>query len=302
MKKQFTVLSFVFCLVVILTPGCGGGDNSVADTTDYAWEDLIDKDLSNWDTYLSFKHKVDYDGTPPKDESGNLIEPIGINKPGFDVFTTVEEGNDLLIKVGGEYYGCIATKNEYDNYHFQLKFKWGDKKWIPRMNKMKDSGILYHSVGNFGAEHWRSWMMSQEFQIMEAHTGDFWSQATSAVDIRAFASESGINPIADASQDFLSFGERGEAGKYCLRSNNYEKPHGEWNTLDLYTFGDKSLHVVNGHVVMILQNSRYLDDDGQFVPLTKGKIQLQSEAAELYYKDVRIRSIDSLGTKYKALF
>ena len=45
---------------------------------------------------------------------------------------------------------------------------------------------------------------------------------------------------------------------------------------------------------MILKNSRYLDKDGKFVPLTKGKIQLQSEAAELYYTDIKIRSIDAL--------
>ena len=159
---------------------------------------------------------------------------------------------------------------------------------------MKDSGILYHSIGDFGVEHWRSWMMSQEFQIMEAHTGDFWNQATSAIDIRAYASESGLNPMAHESQEFLSFGKQGEAGKYCLRSNNYENEHGEWNTLDLYCYEDKSLHVVNGKVVMILKNSRYLNDANEFIPMTKGKIQLQSEAAEVFFKDIKIRKIDSL--------
>lgn len=137
---------------------------------------------------------------------------------------------------------------------------------------------------------------------MEAHTGDFWSQATSAIDIRAFASESGLNPMAHESQNFLSFGEQGEAGKYCLRSNNYENPHGEWNTLDLYCYQDKSLHVVNGNVVMILKNSRYLNDDNEFFPLVKGKIQLQSEAAEVFFKDIRIRAINSLDQNLISYF
>lgn len=289
-------------LLIFFNYSCSVNKNAEKNKTKNDWKNLIDIELTNWDTYLSFKHQVGYDGSPPLDESNNKIEPIGLNKPDYNVFTTIVENDEVIINVSGEYYGCIATKKEYENYHFQLKYKWGDKKWIPRRNKMKDSGILYHSIGNFGVEHWRSWMMSQEFQIMEAHTGDFWSQATSAIDIRAFASESGLNPMAHESQDFLSFGEKGEAGKYCLRSNNYEKPSGEWNTLDLYCYQDKSLHVVNGEIVMILKNSRYLNDKNQFEPLTKGKIQLQTEAAEIFFKDIKIRTIDSLEQKLSSYF
>lgn len=271
-------------------------------TDDSEWSYLIDENLSEWDTYLSFKHKLDYDGSPPLDESGNEIEPIGLNKPNYHVFTTMSENDEVIIKVSGEYYGCLASKKEYENYHFQLQFKWGDKKWIPRLDRMKDSGILYHSIGPFGVEHWRSWMMSQEFQIMEAHTGDFWSQATSAVDIRAYASESGLNPMAHESQDFLSFGENGEAGKYCLRSNNYEKKPDEWNTLDLICFNGQSLHIVNGKVVMVLKDSRYINEDGEAVPLTKGKIQLQSEAAELFFKGIKIKPIEKLSPEHQSFF
>lgn len=266
------------------------------------WTNLIDENLSEWDSYLSFKHQIGYDGSHPVDSLGNKIEPIGLNQPGYDVFKTIKEGDETVIRVSGEYYGALATKMEYENYHFQLKFKWGDKKWVPRKDRLKDSGILYHSNGPFGVEHWRSWMLSQEFQIMEAHTGDFWSQATSAVDIRAYASESGLNPMAQESQDYLSFGEEGEAGKYCLRSNNYEKGPGEWNTLDLICFNGNSLHIVNGEVVMVLKNSRYLNEQGVFEPLIKGKIQLQSEAAEVYFKDVRIKNVEQLEQKYSDYF
>ena len=302
MNKNRMLFPFTLSLLIFFYCSCNVNEINTNNTTKNTWENLVDFELTHWDKYLSFKHQVGYDGSPPMDESNKEIEPIGLNKPGYNVFTTIKEEDEILIKVSGEYYGCIATKKEYENYHFQLQFKWGEKKWIPRMTKMKDSGILYHSIGDFGVEHWRSWMMSQEFQIMESHTGDFWSQATSAVDIRAYASESGLNPMANETQEFLSFGEEGEAGKYCLRSNNYENPHGEWNTLDLYCFEDKSLHVVNGNVVMILKNSRYLNNDSKFVPLTKGKIQLQSEAAELYFKDIKIRSIDSLEEKFNSYF
>ena len=266
------------------------------------WTDLVDADLSHWDTYLSFKHQLGYDGSPPRDESGALIEPIGMNPSGYEVFTTQQEGDENVIRVSGEYYGCLISKEEYENYHLQLKFKWGDKKWVPRKDLLKDSGVLYHSIGPVGAEHWRTWMLSQEFQIMEGHTGDYWNQATSAMDIRAYVPEYIMNPMAHASQEYLHIGEGGPYQNYCLRSSNYEQPHGEWNTLDLICFEDKSLHIVNGEVVMILKNSRYVNSSGEVLPLTKGKIQLQSEAAELYYKDIRIQPLDSLPASYASYF
>ena len=82
-----------------------------------------------------------------------------------------------------------------------------------------------------------------------------------------------------------------------MRSANFEKPDGEWNTLELICFENKSLHIVNGQVVMILKDSRYVKDDKK-IPMNKGKIQLQSEATEVYYKDVEIRNLESLPTEY----
>ncbi|WP_109434528.1 DUF1080 domain-containing protein [Aquimarina sp. AU119] len=271
-------------------------------TKEVQWKYLIDEELSNWDTYLSFKHQKGYDGSAPKNEDGTLIDPIGMNKSEYKVFTTVKEGEDEIIKVSGEYYGCLISKEEYKDYHLQLKFKWGDKKWTPRESLLKDSGILYHSIGPVGAEHWRTWMLSQEFQIMQGHTGDYWNQATSAIDIRAYTPEYIMNPMANEHQDYLHIGEGGPYKNYCLRSNDYEKLHGEWNTLDLICYKDKSLHIVNGNVVMILKNSRYLNSQGEMVPLTAGKIQLQSEAAEIHFKDIRIRGLDSLSSNYKTYF
>jgi len=265
------------------------------------WKNLLDEGMSQWNNYLSFKHEIGYNGDQPKDEEGNLISPIGLNKNEYEVFTIIEEDNQPVLKISGEIYGCVFTKEEYENYHFRLKVKWGEKKWDPRKNLLKDSGILYHSIGAQGAEHWRSWMLSQEFQVMEGHMGDYWNQATSAIDIKAFIPEYIMNPVADKSQEFLPMGNGEELPGFCLRSANYEKKQGEWNTMELICFEDKSLHIVNGHVVMILQNSRYVKD-GKTIPLNKGKIQIQSEAAEVYYKDIEIRNLESLPTKYDQYF
>lgn len=261
------------------------------------WTNLLDENLSQWDNYLSYRHIEGYNGDQPKDELGNFIPPIGVNKDQYGVFSIVEENNEQILRISGEIYGCISTKKEYKNYHLRLKVKWGDKVYPPRENNLKDSGILYHSIGANGAEYWRSWMQSQEFQIMQGHIGDFWSQVNSAIDIRAYPPESVMSSVADKSQAFLPIGFGEEIPSYCMRSANYENPHGEWNTLDLICFEDKSIHIVNGQIVMILRNSRYVKD-GQKISMQKGKIQIQSEAAEVFFKDIEIRNLESLPAKY----
>jgi hypothetical protein len=44
---------------------------------------------------------------------------------------------------------------------------------------------------------------------------------------------------------------------------------------------------------MTINNSRQFEGDKE-IPLIKGKIQIQSEGAEVYFKDIRITSITRL--------
>jgi hypothetical protein len=265
------------------------------------WEPLLDKDLSKWGMYLSYRHQNGYSGEAPTDEDGKEIAPIGYNKNVSNVFSVIEENGEPVLKISGEIYGCVFTKQEFENYHLKLKVRWGAKKWVPRMDKLKDSGVLYHSIGESGKDYWRAWMLSQEFQIMEGHMGDYWTIASSAIDVRAFIPEGDMNTVASTKQPFLALGAGTDLGGFCLRSEDHESPAGEWTDIELICFKDKSLHIVNGHVVMVLQNSRYMHN-GTSTPLTKGKLQLQSEAAEVFYKDIKIKSIKELPKKYSAYF
>jgi hypothetical protein len=52
---------------------------------------------------------------------------------------------------------------------------------------------------------------------------------------------------------------------------------------------------------MVLRNSRYVEN-GKSIPLTYGKIQIQSEAAEVYYKDIKIRTLEALPMEYSQYF
>ena len=291
-----TLLSAVLLMTLPVLPGPSPGT-----PTPETWRPLLDADLSQWETYLSFRHRPGYAGEAPVDDAGVPIPPIGYNQNVADVFTVSLEDGEPVLRVSGEIYGAVFTREAFENYHLTLKVRWGETKWEPRTHLLRDSGVLYHSVGESGVDYWRSWMLSQELQIMEGHMGDYWNVGRSAVDIRALLPEGAMNAVASERQPFLPIGTGSAYGGFCLRSADYESPPGEWTEIELIAFEDKSLHIVNGHVVMVLRNSRYVDGDTA-VPLTRGRIQLQSEAAEVFFKDVRIRSLPALPEPYAALF
>ncbi|WP_439487743.1 3-keto-disaccharide hydrolase [Algoriphagus sp.] len=289
---NFFVIALLSILTVLASP---------PSKVDEDWELLLDSQLTNWENYLSYRHKPGYNGKVPTDENGKEVLPIGYNKDETGVFTVLEGEDGPVLRVSGEIYGSIFTKKSYKNYHLKLQVKWGEDKYEPRKDLLKDSGILYHSIGEAGVEYWRSWMLSQEFQVMEGHMGDFWCQASSAIDIRSFPSEGDkMSPVADSAQPFRPFQSGGDV--FCLRSANFETPDNGWTTLELLTFEGKSLHIVNGNVAMVLENSRYINEEGMETPLIEGKIQLQSEAAEVFFKDIQIRPILELPMDYAGLF
>lgn len=287
-------LGALFSILVV------GGSPALAADSD-AWEPLLDPELGKWERYLSFRHKSGYDGAPPLDAKRQPELPIGYNLDPAGVFTTLLQDSETILRVSGEYYGCLFTKEEFENYRLRLKVKWGAKKWEPRKELLRDTGILYHSQGEAGVDYWRSWMLAQEFQIMEGHMGDYWNIANSAIDIRAFLPEGAMNSVASERQPFFPFGSGDSVSGFCLRSEDAESPANEWTELELVCFGGKSLHIVNGRVVMILQNSRFVEGD-EATPLVRGRIQLQSEAAEAFFRDVFIRRIHEMPAEFARYF
>jgi len=265
------------------------------------WTRLLDKDLTAWETYLSYRHQTGYNGKVPQDEEGKPVKPIGYNKKGQNVFSVIEQNGVPVLRISGEIYGCVFTKQDFENYHLKMKVKWGTKKWDPRLNEPMDSGILYHSRGEAGVDYWRSWMLAQEFQIMEGGFGDYWAIANSGCHIK-MKDPGSRNDMGIFDPDGIdtAMGAGGNRSGFVQHSADYEKP-GEWNEVELICFEDKSIHIINGHAVMALSQSVYRDGE-TLKPLVKGKIQLQSEAAEVFYKDIEIRKIKGIPHQFKTLF
>ena len=196
-----------------------------------------------------------------------------------------------MIRISGESWGGLSTKKEYADFHLQLLFKWGTLRWGQKKTKKRDSGLLYFAVGDHGADY-GAWMRSQEFQIEEGNCGDYWGVAGGMQDIPAIK-KSDSEYVYNPSGQLYTFSATAKVGRHCIKQGDSENLSGQWNTLDLYCHGDTSVHIINGKVMMVLYHSAQLEK-GQVLPLIKGKIQIQSEGAEVFYKQIMIEPLRAI--------
>lgn len=290
MKKQLTVLFVSLCFVAFAQEA-----TKPAFEISKKWQPLLDKSLSNFEVYVGVPHStVVLDGYPKSDDVRKGT-PLGLNDP-KKVMSTIEKDGELLLAVSGEIYAGLTTMQEFENYHLKAQFKWGEKIWEPRLKAKRDNGILYHCHGEHGT-FWNVWMSSLEFQIQETDMGDFVALVDTRAEINSTKVEDKLFQVKGETDQMITYGGgKGNPG-YCHIKESNENPHGEWNTVELICVGNKSIHVVNGKVVMIVNNARTLKD-GREVTLTKGKLQFQSEAAEAYYKNIEIKSVTKFPKAY----
>ena len=254
------------------------------------WQDLLDIRLSKWETYLHIPEKSVHLSSQLNNSNNKIKKsvPIGIDNDPLKVFESLNINGEVVLKITGQIYGVIATRNEYENYHLKCEFKWGEKKWEPRLGKPRDSGILFHSVGNFAAQG--AWNQSIECQIMENRTGDLIlvnkAEAFSPVIYRK-----GIKkPLYSPKGKLVN-------SKFVLRSPNNlhpnrEYPNGEWNKVEIYTKDQTSIFLVNDIVSMVVLNATCQLPSESRKPLTRGSIHLQSEGVEVYYRRIKLRNIE----------
>ena len=245
------------------------------------------KNFTGWETYL--------DRPYAKDNPADKTPPLGLNNDPNHVFSIVTVDGQPALRISGETFGGINTLAEFGNYHLRLEFKWGTQKWPPKLDRPRDSGLLYHSVGPHGTP--MLWMESFELQVQEGDCGDYWGVMNVLADIPARKNEKGAYVYQPGATP-VPFQDKTPVGRSCLKNPDNEKPSGQWNVLDLYCFGDTCLHVMNGKVNLMLTHTRHVVN-GQIVPLTKGKIQLQSEGAEVFYRNIEVQQISQLPTELR---
>lgn len=248
------------------------------------WQHLFNgKDLSGWEPYVSEQ--------PASADAYNKrpAQVRGLNNDPKKVFSIV----DGALRVSGEEWGGLTSLAEFENFHLTFDVRWGEKKWFPKDQAPRDSGILYFAVGPQGAQSGH-WMRSHEFQVQEGDCGDYHSLDGVTVDA----------PVGDANEGDWKFYQydpkapvRTGLHNRILKLGNYEKPKGQWTTMEIIADGKTLIHKVDGHEVLRVTNSMQTLN-GKQVPLTRGKLQIQSEGAEVFYRNVMIKTLDKPAASY----
>jgi hypothetical protein len=236
------------------------------------------KDLTNFYTWLA---------APTKGE-----KPIGKNNDTDRVFSV----HDGMIHVSGKLYGGLITEQEYENYHLVVEFKWGEKTYPPREGKARDSGVLLHCTGEDGAVN--GWLEAYECQMIEGGTGDIIFVAPKGK--RSLTVESEKRKVGKGDKEDAYFKPGGDAVMFdggridwygrdsqweekagFRGKEDVEKPLGEWNTLECICDGDKLTYILNDKTVNAATK----------LSVTKGKILIQSEGAEVFFRKIELRPI-----------
>jgi hypothetical protein len=273
-------------------------------SADDSWQPLWNgRDFAGWTTWLGKPHASTVLADEPRDAKGNYTRQIGANRDPLEVFTVAMVDGQPAIRISGQVFGELRTTESFSNYHLRLQFKWGEKKWPPRdkPETQRDSGLLYRVHAEPGAEG-RIWARSTELQIQERDVGDLYAIG-SFIFVRSKRRAGSGNATTKAIYDYdpkgawYAFAQvPGQDGR-CVKQPDAEKPTGEWNTVELVCFGEDSIHIVNGEVVMRLHRTLRIDTPTP-QPVTSGPLILQSEGAEIFYRNVELRPITAVPAEF----
>jgi hypothetical protein len=225
------------------------------------WEPLFNgHNLDGWYTYLP--------------SEGKNRDPEGVFK--------VTDGTLHILDVadrGHRDFGYLATEKSYRDYHLRLEYRWGDKRFAPRANAKRDSGVIYHFDGSD-----KVWPRGVEYQIQEGDTGDFWLIGGTTLSTTVASVRSDEPRYQQFGTPYTS--RRGNFVR-IVKDGTHESRHG-WNTVDIIVRDDTAVHMINGRV----NNRAYSLHRPSGGALTSGKILLQAEGAEIFYRNIVIRPLD----------
>ncbi|MCC5930802.1 MAG: DUF1080 domain-containing protein [Cyclobacteriaceae bacterium] len=298
MKSNFFKLITFCCILAFIAckPTSKEREDVKADVPEF--RDLFNgKDFSGWETWIGVPHpSVMLEGLA-RNEAGEYTEPLGLNNDPLNVFSITEVEGEPALHVSGQVYGAFATTEQFESYHFRLEVKWGDAKWAPREDLPRNSGLLYHGTGEYGAglEVWKN---SHECQIMEGMFGDSYRMGDTWCEIKASRPSPDERYMFDPNAELVAFGPDEEAGKICSKNPGNEKPLGMWNLVEIICVGDTSIHIINGKVNMVNYNSKLVGETTKS-RLAKGNIQLQSEGAEVFYRRMQIKEVSRIPDEYR---
>jgi hypothetical protein len=202
---------------------------------------------------------------------------------------------DGAIRITGDDHGYLATEREYADYHLTVEYRWGTQTYGSRT--VRNSGLLLHATGADGNRS--PWMSSIECQLAQGCAGDLIvirgkDEAGSVVPV-TIASETVLGP--DGRTRWKKGGERRVySGRQFWWSDHdpefkelidtrgrwdVESPLGEWTRAECICQKDRITILINGHTV----------NEAVDVWPTRGKILLEAEGFEIFFRKVELRPL-----------
>jgi|YNPMSStandDraft_1061717.scaffolds.fasta_scaffold30752_1 hypothetical protein len=234
------------------------------------------KDLTGWYTWLKESGRED----PKK------------------VFSVV----DGMIRISGEGAGYLATEKPYKDYHLSLEYRWGTK--TDGSKYVRNSGVLLHAIGPDGGAG-GVWMTSIECQLAQGCEGDLivirgkdssgkvipatiTSETIIASDGKTRWRRGGTKTVYSGKQFWWSKHEPGFKELLDTRGkDDVASPLGQWTKVECICVGDRITVKINGHEV---------NECFDVFP-SAGKILLQNEGNEIFFRNVELRPVAKPGAQ-----
>ena len=204
--------------------------------------------------------------------------------------------------------GAIASQTIYAKYQVRVEYKFGKGQNSP------NAGLLYH----IDTEDWKAgqaygsrdqtvpylagaYCKSVEYQMYRGDAGAFLGIVN--VWVTADTKGDGNHTWQAGGTPYTAYPSNGLAERRIYRSVNAAPNDTDWVRFEGNIMGaDSVTHKVNGTVVMKgrdLKHNRKLQittkDDAEQTPMDKGHIGLQTEGAEVFYRNWEVRLLDDAG-------
>jgi hypothetical protein len=159
---------------------------------------------------------------------------------------------DGVLICKGKPVGYLRTKEDFRDYVLTLEWRF------PEGSDGGNSGVLVHTStpNEIGI-----WPKSLEVQLHKGNAGDFWVIGHTI-------------EVPDAEN-------RQKGRRFLNLTDDSEKPIGQWNKMEITCAGDEITVKVNGTLV----------NQGKKASATAGAICLQSEGAEIHFRNIELTPV-----------
>ncbi|HNQ73581.1 MAG TPA: DUF1080 domain-containing protein [Verrucomicrobiota bacterium] len=207
------------------------------------------------------------------------------------------------IRISGQIYGGLYTRQQYANYRLVAEFRWGLVTWGSRTNATKDSGVLVHCTGPDGNYYSPTfngpWMRGYEFQIIQGGVGDVLVLGGYDPDGSVVKCSATLTTRLDRDGEAV-WDPKGEPKVFQSGRINWwgrdvdwedklgfrgredvESPDGQWTRIEVVCRDDTLDYYVNGQRV---NRATHLSHRA-------GQLIFQSEGAEIYFRKIELHPL-----------